>query len=421
MSNLRAQLVSDAYERATALTLANSSAAGLRAGGNAYPEVWTRDAVISGLGMAAIGVPEARDLLVRSLRTLAAGQSRLGRIPNHVIAAQGSEPPELIEDTVFAGAVDSSLWFIIGHYVLIDSDEIDLVATWPHLEDAYRWLEYQDSNECGLLEVHESMDWADLFANRYNSLLPNVLWYAANRSMEYLADRMNLDGAAYAQRAEEIRFKINQLMWVGPEVRREPEWIRQNREEWLYPVQLIDTVLRARPYYLPYVAFRDYGDRLDTLGNLLAILFGLADDAQTTRILDHMVAVGIDQPWPVKACWPPVSPGERDWREYYRMYNLNQPHQYHNGGAWPFLGGFYVAALVRARRLEHANLNLTLLADMNRMHSGQVEWEFNEWFHGLSGKPMGHKWQSWSAGMYLYAHEAARRAEPPFFNTANGW
>ena len=33
---------------------------------------------------------------------------------------------------------------------------------------------------------------------------------------------------------------------------------------------------------------------------------------------------------------------------------LNLPHYYHNGGIWPFIGGFYVAALVKAGRLKEA-------------------------------------------------------------------
>ena len=54
---------------------------------------------------------------------------------------------------------------------------------WPTLEKALLWLRYQDSNGCGLLEVHEAADWADLLANRFNVLYDNVLWYAALRAM----------------------------------------------------------------------------------------------------------------------------------------------------------------------------------------------------------------------------------------------
>jgi hypothetical protein len=403
-----------ARERAIALVQANVGAAGMRAGGSAYPEVWVRDAVITGLGVAAVGDEAGRRLLRRSLDSARRTQSRLGRIPNHVYAP--TPDADLVSDTMFAGAVDASLWFIIARYVLAaggddGGENDDAVAA------AYRWLEYQDVNECGLLEVHESMDWADLFANRYNSLLPNVLWYAANRA---LAARAGRDGADLDARADGIRFRINQLLWVGPEVARDERWIRENRREWEYPTRLVDTVLGERPYYLPYMAFREFGDRFDTLGNLLAILFGVASPDQAGRILDYVHGVGLDQPWPVKACWPPVTEADKDWREYYRLFNLNYPHQYHNGGAWPFIGGFYVAALVTAGRLGEAERALVRLAAMNRLGRDH-EWEFNEWFHGLSGRPMGHRRQSWSAGMFLYAADAVARGRPAFFGQPDRW
>jgi hypothetical protein len=408
--------VDAARERALSLVHANVGVAGMRAGGAAYPEVWVRDAVITGLGLAAIGDKRGQRLLGQSVASVGRMQSRLGRIPNHVYAPAADA--EVIADTMFAGAVDASLWFIVAHYILggdeTDGDSNDALAR------AYRWLEYQDVNECGLLEVHESMDWADLFANRYNSLVPNVLWYAANRAMAALARRRGDDGDDFDTRAEGIRFRINQLLWVGPEVRRDEEWIRENRLEWEYTTRLVDTVLGHRPYYLPYVAFRDFGDRFDTLGNLLAILFGVTNGDQAGRILDYAHGVGIDQPWPVKACWPPVTEADKDWRDYYRLYNLNYPHQYHNGGAWPFLGGFFVAALIAAGRAAEAEAALVRLAFMNRA-GRDGEWEFNEWFHGLSGRPMGHQRQSWSAGMFLYAADAVDRGTPAFFGQPGRW
>ena len=98
-----------------------------------------------------------------------------------------------------------------------------------------------------------------------------------------------------------------------------------------------------------------------------------------------------------------MQPGDSDWRDYYGA--LNVPHHYHNGGVWPFLGGFYVAALVKASRTEAASHALQQLAELNR--SGH----FNEWHHGESGAPMGAEDQAWSAGMYLFACECVRRGE----------
>jgi glycogen debranching enzyme len=375
----------------------------------------------------------------RSLETLRRFQSPLGKIP-HNVGMTGIPDPALIahggslrglpaeslaeEDTIHAGCVDGNLWYIIGQYydLKLRRDLESLRTAWPSLEKALLWLRYQASNECGLLEVHEAMDWADLFANRYNVLYDNVLYFAAWQCMGQMAAALEkaADADAYFQHAADVRLKVNALLWVGPDGPTDFEWIRQERKEWLYPRRRVETELVERPFYLPYMAFREYADRFDTLGNVLAILFGVADKPKADKILDYIQACGLDEPFPVRAVYPPIQPGEKDWRDYYRVRNLNQPHHYHNGGAWPFIGGIYVAALVQAGRLNEARCQLERLTEMVSLGRGQ-EWEFNEWFHGVSGKPMGYAGQSWSAAMYLFAANAVEHNRVHIFNEQQGW
>jgi glycogen debranching enzyme len=107
-----------------------------------------------------------------------------------------------------------------------------------------------------------------------------------------------------------------------------------------------------------------------------------------------------------------IHPGNKDWREYYRNNNLNLPEQYHNGGIWPFVGGFYVAALVKAGRMDEARHQLEKLAEVNRL-GVEEEWEFNEWCHGRTGRPMGYPHQAWSAGMYVFAYYCVEQGRVP--------
>lgn len=421
------------------ILLGNGSEIGLLGAAKSYKQVWARDSMISGLGLMVAQDPAGATIHRRSLQTLRQFQSRLGNIPHNVgftgvpdpaLIAHGGAlsvgeagSPQAVTDTVHAGCIDNSLWYIIGNYYTwqMDGDLERLRQFWPSLQRAYTWLDYQDSNECGLLEVHEAMDWADLFANSYNSLWPNVLWFAAQRCMAAMAAALGEEDRFWRGRIEETRFKLNTLLWVGPEWERDLQWVEENRKEWLYPIRATEILYQERPYYLPYMAFRGWADRFDAFGNLVAILFGLASEAQTDRIFDYITKTGVDQPWPIKAIHPVVQPGDKDWREYYRVRNLNLPHQYHNGGAWPFIGGFYVAALVKAGRLTEGRHQLERLAEMNRQSRFGGEWEFNEWFHGESGKPAGFPGQSWSAALYLFAHECVRRGEVPVFNAGNGW
>ncbi len=403
-----------AYEKARAMLESACSPLGLMASPEGYPHVWARDSAITALGAGLL--PEHEPCLRAALETLAGQQSELGAIPNNVNLATGRL------DHTNAGSVDSNLWFILSHYLhyRLFGDLDYLRAAWPTLEKALLWLRYQDSNGCGLLEVHEAADWADLLANRFNVLYDNVLWYAALRAMAALAGALNADGTPYDAMAGDVRHKIRIVLWVGPENKGEWGPGCPGHTEWKHTLSQVTPVLVKRPFFLPYVAFRDFGDYCDVFGNLLAILFGVATPAQEKRILDYLHQVGIAEPFPVRVLHPAIHPGDKDWREYYRNNNLNLPDQYHNGGIWPFVGGFYVAVLVKTGRMAEARRQLARLAEVNRQ-GAETEWEFNEWCHGRTGLPMGYPRQAWSAGMYIYAHHCVSRGRVPVFDGEAGW
>ena len=401
-------LIDLAFEKAQEVLGRECSALGLMASPEGYPHVWARDSVVTGLG--AILLPGREGCLRRSLETLGGQQSELGAIPNNVSVATGRL------DHTNAGSVDSNLWYILGHFVnqRLNRDTSFLRTHWRSLQQALLWLRYQDSNGCGLLEVHEAADWADLLANRFNVLYDNVLWYAALKAMAALANALGEDGLRHSEMASDVRHKLRIVLWVGPE--NADEWGPNcpGHTEWKHTLSQVDPVLVKRPFFLPYLAFRDYGDYCDVLGNLLAILFGVSNASQETRILEYMHQVGIAEPYPVRVLHPVIHPGNKDWREYYRNNNLNLPEQYHNGGIWPFVGGFYVAVLVKCGRFEEARRQLDRLAEVNRQGI-QEEWEFNEWCHGRTGRPMGYPHQAWSAGMYVYAYRCVREGRVPVF------
>ena len=431
------QLINTGREIAERILINNGSELGILGSSQAYKQVWARDSMISGLGLLLCQDTEGRAIHQRSLNSLGQFQSSLGKIA-HNVGYSGIDDPALIAlggrldnggserrivtDTTHAGCVDSNLWFILGHYYhfMLGNDTNLLARVWSSLEQALLWLRYQDSNECGLLEIHEAMDWADLFSNRYNVLYDNVLYYAVWKAMGQMAQALDLAADHYFTTAQDIRRKITTLLWVGPEEPKDWDWINRERKEWLYPIRRVETELVVRPFYLPYMGFRDYADRFDTFGNLLAILFGVADTQKANLILDYIHNCGLNEPYPVRCLYPVIQPGEPDWRDYFRVRNLNQPYHYHNGGTWPFIGGFYVVALVQAGRLDEARYQLGKLAQMNQL-GVRDEWEFNEWFHGTSGRPLGYAGQSWSAAMYLYAVDAVTNGAPSVFNGQAGW
>lgn len=412
-------LVEEARARALDVLRACVTPLGLRASAerDGYREVWTRDAVISLLGVCAAGAEELVPALRRSLESLTRVQSPLGYIPINV-------GPDGRRSSANAGAVDGNLWYVLGHYLL------DRTFAVPDLLEQHReaigramlWARYQDSDDDRLLEVQEAADWADLLAYRGKVLYGNVLYTLALDAYAQLARRLGLpDGPAHAQEAERVRGCINALLWVDSDdgLGDERPPLETDGREARRLVQATRSVLWSRPYYLPWIAFRDFGDWCDVLGNCLAILAGVADPARRDRILRYFDQVGVALPYPAKALYPPIHPGHKDWRDYYRNGNHSLPDQYHNGGCWPFIGGFLIASEVLAGERGEAARHLERLAAALREGRGE-QWEFNEWHHGVTGRPMGAARQAWSAAMYLFAYESVDRGRVPLLLDVRG-
>lgn len=387
-----------------------------------YPLVYARDSMITALGAAL--VPEEklfRQSYKISLETLGNLQTELGYI-HRAIHLDTME-----KDCNAHGAVDSNIWFILGHYNYYRHfDNLNFLRkNWEKIEKAFLWLRYQDFNDCGLLEVHEAGDWEDLLSIRGNVLYDNVLFAFTWDVMVELANILGEDDSKYVGQGDIVREKIDLLLWLtrggkdwrNPSVAERLEQITDSHQEWHWVAEPMLGVLWERPFYLQYVTYRDYGDYFDLNGNSLAILTGLADGDKSNQILDYVYRAGIDLPYPGKAQYPVIQPGHQHWRDYYRNRNLNLPHQYHNGGIWPMVGGFFVAALVKAGRKAEAEHQLEKLAEANRQGLHQ-EWEFNEFLHGQTGRPLGAIGNAWSAGMYIYAYESVKQGTvpPPFDN-----
>lgn len=413
-------MVHEARSRAVEILVNCATPTGFRASGLSagYPQIWARDSCITFLGAAVTGLPELLAAGRASLETLGAFQTGRGLIPLNVNTDTGTISTEN------AGAVDANLWFILAHYLHYNlSCDLDfLLRHWSKIERAFLWLQYQDMNECGLIEIPEAGNWMDLMSVRYNTLYDNVLYYAAALAFEEMARQLppgTSQSIANHTDAASIHERLNLLLWidrcwVAEHFAEHLERLKSIRLEWFMLYHNIGTI-SSRPYYLPWVAFRDYGDWCDSFGNSLAILTGIADGHRAEHILRFMHQVGMAEPYPTKAIYPPIYPGESDWRDYFRSRTLNLPNQYHNGGIWPMVGGFHIAALVRRQWMGEAERLLLSLTEASRQGVRQ-EWEFNEWMHGQSGHPMGYGQQAWSAAMYLYAENAVRMGQLPLFD-----
>ena len=342
--------------------------------------------MIALLGGCLAGDDRIREALLASVNLLRSKQASTGAIPNNIDVA--SLRPN------FRAYADSGLWWIVGSTILSP----DRAAS----DRILAWYECQDVDQSGLLSMQESADWQDLFCTRGKGLYLNCLHVLA------------LEAAGRRAQAARVRDLINQFFWYcgdGNLLRHIRHTFSTDsvqdqdslgRKRWL-PQKY---ALLREQYYLPWLGFRACGEWFDSLGHALAILAGVPSPEQIATIVGFVQRHGVAIR-PMKALTPYVQPGAPDWREYYGM--LNVPAHYHNGGVWPFIGGFWVAALVKCGLYDDAAETLERLAVLNR------DGEFNEWHHGETGEPLGVHDQAWSAGMYLYAYECVRQGRALHF------
>ncbi len=404
-------IIEEAYIKAKKVVLDCSCSLGIKASAlsEGYPQVWARDSMITLLGAILMDDPNVNAGLKAALSTLAKYQTKSGCIPSNVVVKD--------QEADFRAYIDGNCWFIIGNFAYFTktNDLEFLKENWPHIKKALTFLESQDVYQTGLLAMQEAADWMDHIAVRGRSLNINALYYQALNTAAKIGtilDEQELSEELNS-RSDDVKKSIKRLFWVDiTDIELKEDFV--NEEFNILSGHKL-ALLRERPYFVPYIGFRTVGTWFDTFGNLLTIIFGIATPMQSDRILDYISQIGSDLPFPVKAIYPPIFPGDIDWRDYYLNKNLNLPNHYHNGGIWPFVGGFYVVALIKAGRLKDAKLALEKLALANQqgIHN---EWEFNEWLHGITGKPMGQEFQAWSAGMYIFAYECFKKNSLIFFN-----
>jgi hypothetical protein len=310
---------------------------------------------------------------------LAENQSPLGNIPS------------LVHNPEDRGASDTTPLFLLVAGILrrLDGDPGYLDGA---VQKALSWMEYQTTDDRVMVAQQPTSDWRDEHWVLGHGLFVNTLTYG-------FLKLLGQDG-----RAEELQSAVN-----GPDDQVDPQ----------HPVQGL--AIRGQPTYAmwSYKVLRD--ERCDLLGNSLAILTGLAPKARAGQMVTWIEAEcealrsRQDLAGTLPPCFFPfVLPSESDWRPRYELYNL--PGDYHNGGVWPFVCGFYIAALVAADRQALAEEKLLALAErLKSAREAKVAYGFNEWYKAQTGAASGQDWQTWSASMFLYAAACVEQGRPLFF------
>jgi hypothetical protein len=352
---------------------------GPAADARSYNCVFGRDAAICALAMAGSGVPALERGAVDGLDALAAAQAANGQIPKFV------DPDGAGADFWYVGCIDATLWWLIAVDHVRRAGGVPPDAWTAYVQRALQWLLAQEHPRFYLLQQNEASDWADIMPRSGFVLYTNALWYR----VKCLFDLPQRDAT---------RKHFESLF--HPFSRDLPEY-RRTRLLRHYAVRR----QRNRGLYLSFVNLSFAGDEGDVFGNLLAVLHGLAGDSRAHEVCEALRAAGCADPYPVRVVTRPIDRHHELWRAYMGRHGQNRPHQYHNGGLWPFVGGFWVLALLQLGRSDLARAELVKLARVNALD----DWRFTEWFNGATLAPMGMAGQSWNAAMFLVAQRAVER------------
>lgn len=352
-----------------------------RTAGWGYPEPYTRDLLISILGIAVSGNAFLIDSSKNVLTTLAENQSENGQVPS------------LVHDKDNTGSSDTTPLFLMAIGIFRK-----LLKDAKFLEDAAKkamtWMSYQSPTNHFLIAQQPTSDWRDEQWVLGYGLFVNTLTYCG---LKFLGDDHS---------AKNLGNAINQPTYASnPSKNDHHEGLSIDKQ--------------------PYLALWSYkvysSDRFDLLGNSLAILSGLITmDKAKDMILwieqecDAMQRQETLVPGSTPNFFPYIQPEDVDWK--HRYFDYNKPGDYHNGGIWPFVSGFYIAALVAAQEYDLAETKLTQLTHLIKKGVRKdLEFHFNEWYKAQTGEPKGQDWQTWSASNYLYAAHCVQEKRTPFF------
>ena len=380
-------IIDECYARSLKLLENNSHGHGVIAAARTkksvdrnYASIFGRDAAICSLGMVASGDKALIRHAKKSLYTLARFQALNGQIPKYV------KPEKRESDFWYSGCIDATLWWLYA----VDNFDRAVPSSGlkkrlePKIAKALGWLFCQEHQGMFLVQQNEASDWADIMPRSGFVLYSNALWYAVKK-------QYGIRTAAKTRHFfRHIFFPFDQSCSEHRRAKILTEYVMGGAKQ--------------RDFFLSFVNFSFWGEDVDVFGNVLACLFNIPSAEKRELIVDRLLKRRANQPWPIRTMLSPISEDSSFWRPYMDRHKQNRPYQYHNGGTWPFVAGFWILLLLKLGRRDLAKEELERYAGACKLNN----WEFNEWLHGKTGKPMGMAGQSWNAAMFVLAYHALR-------------
>jgi len=368
-----------------------------------YRRVWSRDGCIMGLAALLTDRPPLHEACRRTLETLAGHQGPHGEIPSNVDVRTGR-----VSYGGTTGRLDGNLWFIIcaGRYLDSTGDVEFLRKLAKPLARVRFLLGAWEYNNRGLLYVPVTGDWADEYLHNGYVLYDQLLYLEAQRNLIVIGEI--LDG----ERDPALERRVGRLVALI----RDNYWLTRAGDppKNIYHEVLYEKGRRAAHrcddvYWAPFFSPVGYGYRFDTLANALASLLGVADRERSESVDRYVEGSVLDEEvMLLPAFHPVITPRDEDWSDLQMTFSYsfkNAPYQFHNGGLWPMVTGFYAASLALRGRTKLARRCLDGIHRANAlpMEDAGAAWGFPEYLHGRDHTPEGTPRLGWSAAAAVIA------------------
>lgn len=377
------------YEKAIDLLYKVSTPSGFLASAENttnYQRVWARDGVICGLAALASSDEQLILTFKKTLETLANNQDTNGTIPSNVLVL---EEKNEVSYGGLAGRVDAVTWFVIGvcQYGFYTKEEHFVQQMKPNIEKCLSLLEAWEFNNKHLLYVPLSGNWADEYITDGYVLYDQLLRVWALKSYNYFV------------KSDAIATKINAIV-QQVEVNFLPNSIGEKYHERAYnEVQF--------SHFMPCsFSPSGYKTQFDAFANSLVLLLNLGSEEfqkQTVSFADNLAKetqLGL-----LPAFWPPVFQDDLDWnllKNNCKYEFRNYPYEFHNGGSWPMVNGFFGLALLAKNETQKA---ANLLEKINEANA-KKDFAFYENFNTETTDVNGVSFCAWSAAATVLVHQS---------------
>jgi hypothetical protein len=351
-----------------------------------YKRVWARDGVICGLAALASGDEQLIATFKNTLDTLAKNQHPIGTIPSNVLVADGNSE---VSYGGLAGRVDALTWFIIGvcQYAYYKGDAAIVSEYKSQIEKGFGLLDAWEFNNKHLLYVPLSGNWADEYITDGYVLYDQLLRIWALKSYNYF-----VNSEAITEKIQNIteQIQVNFMPNSQGEKYHERAYAEVNFQDFM-PCSFSPS---------------GYKTQFDAFANSLALLLNVGSNEFQNAILKYADALASETKLGLlPAFWPPIFDTDEHWnllKNNCKYEFRNYPYEFHNGGSWPMVNGFFGIALVAKGENSKAT---TVLEKINEANA-KMDFSFYENFNTQTTETNGVSLCAWSAAATVLVHQS---------------